>query len=184
MLEGKGTLYRLYRFKDIIRIPPERFGEDLEKVALELLRSEYEGVLDKELGLILTVTDVSINPEGYVIPGDGATYHEAEFTLLAFVPLRHEVIEGVVDNVTKFGLLVNIGPVDGLVHRSQIGDDKFMYDPATGAMVGTNTNIKIKKGDMVRAKIVQVSYTKEFRIGLTMRQPYLGKIKSAEEVKK
>ncbi len=176
-------MYRIYRFKDIVRIPPERFGEDLKKVALELLRTEYEGLFDRNLGLILTVTDVDINPEGYLIPGDGGTYHEATFELLAYVPLRHEVVEGVVESVSKIGLHVNLGPVYGLVHRSQIGNDKFTYDPATGSMVGTTTNLRIKKGDMVRAKIVQVSYGKEFKIGLTMRQPYLGKIKDAEESK-
>ena len=177
-------MYRLYRFKDIIRIPPERFGEDLRKVALELLRAEYEGMIQKDLGWVLTVTDVKINPEGYVIPGDGGTYHEVEFEVLAFVPIRHEVIEGIVESVAKIGLWVNIGPVDGLVHRSQIGNDKFEYDPASGAMVGKTTNIKIKKNDLVRAKIVQISYGKEFKIGLTMRQPYLGKIGSLEEEKR
>ncbi len=176
-------MYRLYRFKDIVRIPPEKFGEDLKKVALELLREEYEGLLDEDLGLILTVTDVDIAPEGYIIPGDGATYHEAVFTLLAFKPLRNEVVEGTVVNVTKTGVYVNIGPIDGMVHRSQLGDERFEYDPATGSMIGTQTKTRIKRGDLVRARIVQISTKRGLKVGLSMKGPFLGKIKDAEEIK-
>jgi len=175
-------LYRLYRFKDIVRIPPERFGEDLKKVALELLRDEYEGLFDEDLGLVLTVTDVDISPEGYIIPGDGGTYHEATFTLLAFKPLRNEVVEGTVVNVTKNGIYVNIGPIDGMVHRSQLGDEKFEYDMATGSMVGTQSKIRIKRGDLVRARIVQISTKRGLKVGMSMKGPYLGKIKDAEEL--
>ena len=170
-------MYRIYKFRDVVRIPPERFGEDLKKVALDILREDYEGTVDKELGIILTVTDVKIEEEGYILPGDGATYHEVEFDLVAFVPLRHEVVEGIVDNVIpKAGVEVNIGPVLAFAHRSQLGDDRFIYDPATGSMVGERSKVRIKKGDKVRGKIVQVSYANEVRIGITMRQPHLGKI--------
>ncbi len=177
------SLFRLYEFKDIVRIPPERFGEDLKKVALELLREEYEGVLDDELGLIVTVTDVDINEEGYIIPGDGATYHEAKYTLLAFKPVRNEVVEGPVVSVTKHGIYVNIGPVDAMVHRSQLGEGSFTYDPATGSMIGPG-NIRIKKGDIVRGRIVQISTKRGvLKVGMTLKGPGLGKIKDAEEVK-
>ncbi|ABU81268.1 DNA-directed RNA polymerase [Ignicoccus hospitalis] len=176
-------MYRIYRFKDMVRIPPERFGEDLKKVALELLREEYEGVIDEELGIILTVTDVDISPEGYIVPGDGGTYHEATFTLLAFKPLRNEVVEGIVVNVTKNGIYVNIGPIDGMVHKAQLGDERFEYDAATGSMVGTSTKTVIKRGDLVRARIVQISTRRGLKVGMSMKGPYLGKIKDAEEVK-
>jgi len=97
-------------------------------------------------------------------------------------------VEGEVVDVVEFGIFVRLGPLDGLVHISQIMDDYVSYDPKNEMMVGRDTGKIIKKGDIVRARIIAVSLreTKKrgSKIALTMRQPGLGKIEWIEEEKK
>ena len=172
-------MYILYTLRDVVRIPPEEFGLPLVDAAKKTLRERYEGVVDPELGVILAVTDVEVEEVGRIIPGDGATYHNATFKLLAFTPLRNEVVEGPVVEVKDFGVFVRIGPIDGLIHRSQIIDDYMEYDASREALIGKETRMIVEKGDVVRARIASVSIapaTNAVKVGLTMRQPYLGKV--------
>ncbi len=172
-------MYILYTVRDVVRIAPEEFGVPLEEAAKKTLREKYEGVVRPDLGVILAVTDVEVEEVGRIIPGDGATYHKAEFKLLAFIPQRNEVVEGPVVEVKDFGAFVRIGPIDGLIHRSQIADDYMEYDASREALIGKETRLVLEKGDVVRARIASVSIaptTNVVKVGLTMRQPYLGKL--------
>ena len=171
-------MFKLVRAKGIVRIPPEYFGQPIDEVALQILRQEYQEKILKDLGIILTVLNAKANEEGYIIFGDGATYHEVEFEMLVYIQLIHEVVEGEIDQATNFGVQVNLGPVDGLVHISQITDDNFKFDPNRGILIGEKSKKTLQKGDRVRAMIISVSTSggRMPRIALTMRQPYLGKI--------
>jgi len=178
-------MFKLLRVRDVVRIPPDRFEEPLDVVATSILREKYEGVVLKDIGIIVAVVDVKVSPTGKILPGDGATYHWADFTMLVFIPQIQEVIEGEVVEVTEFGLFVRMGPVDGLVHVSQIMDDYIVYDERRGALMGKETRKIVQTGDPVRARIVTVSLTgggtRGSKIGLTMRQPFLGKLEWIEE---
>ncbi|BCU67247.1 DNA-directed RNA polymerase [Sulfolobales archaeon HS-7] len=177
-------MYKIIKAKGVVRIPPEFFGKPLEEVALNVLREEYQEKVIKDIGLILSVYDVNVNEEGLILMGDGATYHEAEFNLLVYTPVLQELVEGIVVQVTNTGLFVNIGPIDGFVHISQVMDDQMRYDNIRGMLVGEKSKKVIQKGDFVRARVNSIgAYTsgKMMRIGLTMRQPYLGKLEWLKE---
>ncbi|MEM0066559.1 MAG: DNA-directed RNA polymerase, partial [Sulfolobales archaeon] len=150
-------MFRLVKVEDIVRIPPSKFSEDLVKVASEVLTEKYVGSLHPDLGLILAITDVEVEPEGTIIPGDGATYHRAVLELLTFYPVVNEVVCGVVVDVKRIGIFVNIGPMDALVHVSQIADDRMVYYDELGVLEGEETKIRISKGDIVRGRITAVS---------------------------
>ena len=167
------------RLKDIIRIPPHRFVEPLEKVSMELLNQKYVGLYDSELGIIVGVYDVKVEPVGRVLPGNGGSYHEAEMSLLSYKPVLHEVVEGPVVDVKDFGIFVRIGPIDGFVHKSQISEEYVEYDPTRPGFLMKQSNKIIEIGDIVRERIIGVSVGTEregVRVQMTMRQPYLGKV--------
>ena len=86
--------FNVVTLEDSIRIPPNKFGEPLEEVAREQLKIKYEGIIDEELGYVIAVTDIKVSPVGKIIPGDGATYHKATFSLLTFYPKVQEIVEG------------------------------------------------------------------------------------------
>ncbi|MHA1238525.1 MAG: DNA-directed RNA polymerase [Candidatus Odinarchaeia archaeon] len=172
-------MYKKIVVKDVIRIPPKRFNEDLKKVALELLRNEYEGVMLPDLGFVITVIDVNDVGVGRLIPGDGATYHDVEFSILTFKPTLHEIVEGDVVEVVDFGAFIRLGPLDGLCHVSQITDDYINYDAKRSALIGKESGRVLTTGDKVRCRIIALSMrsgSRSGKIGLTMRQPFLGKL--------
>jgi len=131
------------------------------------------------LGYVIAVTDVKVSPTGKIIPGDGATYHKVSFSLLAFYPLLQEVVEGEVVEIADFGAFVRIGPVDALLHVSQLMDDFISYDEKQGVLLGKETKRKLTSGDQVRVRITAVSLGtagSSGKIGVTARQPFLGKL--------
>jgi len=181
-------LFKLITLEDTIRIPPETFGNPLKTVGHQQVRAKYEGIVNEELGYIVAVTNVKVNPVGKIIPGDGATYHKVTFSVLAFYPKIQEIVEGEVVEIADFGAFVRIGPVDALLHVSQLMDDFISYDEKQGVLLGKETKRKLTNGDQVRVRITAVSLGKAGstgKIGVTARQPFLGKLEWIEqEVKK
>jgi len=180
-------LYLISEIDDTVRIPPNRFDEPLDEVASEIINETYVGKIDRKMGLMVTVKDIKEIGVGKVIMGDGAAYHEVVFTALFFKPDLHEIVEGEVIEVTEFGAFVRIGPMDGLVHVSQVTDDYINYDGKRGALIGKESKKTLEEGNRVRARIVALSLkgksSKETKIGLTMRQPNLGRAEWIEKEK-
>jgi len=178
-------MFKLLQVNDVVRIPPDKFESPLESVAAEVIRSNYEGVVMREFGAIIAVLNVKVSNVGKILPGDGAVYHKASFDLLVYTPVIQEVVEGEVVEVTDFGVFVRIGPMDGLVHVSQVMDDFITYDEKRGALIGKETQRVLEKGTLVRGRIITVSLTggpsRSSKIGMTMRQPFLGALSWIEE---
>lgn len=180
-------MYKLVTVRDTVRVPPSRFEELLEEVVLDVLRKSYEGLTDKDVGVVLAITDVKEIGVGRIIMGDGASYHDTTFEALVYKPELNEVTLGEVVEIVEFGGFVRLGPIDGLVHVSQVMDDFVGYDKKKGVLYGKESKRSLKEGDKVRARIVTVSMKKGARagkIGLTMRQPGLGKLEWIEEERK
>jgi DNA-directed RNA polymerase subunit E' len=184
-------LFKLVSLEDTIRIPPEKFGESLDTVGYEQLRMKYEGMVDEELGYVIAVTKIKVNPFGKIIPGDGATFHKVKFSMLTFFPKIQEVVEGEVVEIADFGAFIRVGPVDALLHVSQLMDDYISHDEKQGVLMGKETKRKLTTGDRVRVRITAVSLGRggsSGKIGVTARQPFLGKIewikKDIEKVEK
>src|SRR3972149_10102602 len=172
-------MFKLITLQDTIRIPPETFGNPLEKVGKDQVKQKYEGIVDEELGFVKAVTGVEVSPIGKIIPGDGATYHKVAFSLLAFMPVIQEIVEGDVVEMADFGAFVRIGPVDALLHVSQLMDDYISYDEKQGVLLGKETKRKLTSGDQLRVRITAGSLGRAGRsgkIGVTARQPFLGKL--------
>ncbi len=172
-------MFKLITLQDTIRIPPDTFGKPLEKVGREQVKQKYEGIVDEELGYVIAVTGIEVSPIGKIIPGDGATFHKVKFSLLAFYPIIQEIVEGDVVEIADFGAFVRIGPVDALLHVSQLMDDYISYDEKQGVLLGKETKRKLTTGDQVRVRITAVSLGRigsSGKIGVTARQPFLGKL--------
>lgn len=119
---------------------------------------------------------VNVGP-GIIIPGNANTFHEVEFSVLTFKPMISEVVEGEVVEIVDFGAFIRLGPLDGLVHVSQICDDYISYEQVGNRFIGKETGKILEVNDPVRAKIIAVSMGtgRSGKLGLTMRQKFLGK---------
>jgi DNA-directed RNA polymerase subunit E' len=177
-------MFKLVTLQDTIRIPPETFGNPLGEVGRDQVKAKYEGIVDEELGYVIAVTRVEVSPIGKIIPGDGATYHKVTFSLMTFFPVIQEIVEGDVAEIADFGAFLRIGPVDALLHVSQLMDDYISYDEKQGVLQGKETKRKLASGDQVRVRITAVSLGRaggSGKIGVTARQPFLGKLEWIKE---
>lgn len=179
-------MYRIFTIKTKIKVPPTRFGMPLKKAIKESIAEKYEGLLDTKLGIGLAVTVVNEIGEGRFLPGDPSAHYSVSFDLLTFKPEMHEIVLGDVIDNTEFGSFVRMGPMDGLVHVSQLLNDYVSYDEKNTTFMGKETRKTLKKEDPVRARIISISMIpgKENKVGLTMRQPMLGAIHWIDEEKK
>ena len=181
-------MYRKMRLIDTVRIPPDKLGGKIEEVVKSALEEKLEGRTDKTLGSIVAVTDVVKIGEGRILVGDGAVYYDATFDAIVYKPEMQEIIEGNIAEIVEFGAFVSMGPVDGLLHVSQIDDDYISYDEKNARLVGKKSNRALAEGDSLRARVVAISLNerepRESKIGLTMRQTALGKLEWLEEARK
>ncbi len=177
-------MYIKIRAVDVVRVPPERLGGDTECTVKELLKDKLEGRMDKKIGMFIAILDVVEMKEGRIMIGDGAVYYETVFDALVFRPELQEIVEGEVVEIVDFGAFVEIGPLDGLLHISQITDEFISYDEKGVKLITRETNRTLGEKDKVRARIVAISLNErdpgDSKIGLTMRQPGLGKIEWIE----
>ncbi|MCL4372399.1 DNA-directed RNA polymerase [Candidatus Marsarchaeota archaeon] len=171
-------MYYRYSVKDTFKMPPEYFDKDIETVAEDMLQRKYEGAIDKDMGVIIAITNVRNISDGIIYPGDPTTHHEVEFDVLTYMPKVDEVVVGEVTELIDFGAFVRIGPLEGLVHVSQITDEFISLDKKIPALVAKKSGLTLKKGDIIYARISTVSMknsVKDSKIALTMKSEGLGK---------
>ena len=118
-----------------------------------------------------------------IIPGDGAAYYKSKFKLLVWKPELQEVVQGEISEIAEFGAFISMGAMRGMIHISQTMDDYVSFDK-TGNLSGKASKRNLKEGDLCIARIVAISHKGDSpKIGLTMRQPGLGKLEWIDEDK-
>jgi len=177
-------MFYVAEVEDHIRVEPRHFGLATKDAVAEQLQESYVKTMHKDLGFVISVIGVADVGEGIIIPGDGAAYYKSLFTVLVWKPELHELIPGSIKEITNFGAFMQIGPAQGMIHISQTMED-FVTLSKTGSLSGKMTKRSLNVGDSCLARIVAISYKAgEPKIGLTMRQPGLGKIEWIEENRK
>ena len=79
---------------------------------------------------------------------------------------------------TSFGAFVSLGPIDAMLHVSQISDEYINFDEKNARLICQDSKRFIGVGDTVRVRVVTLSLNerepRDSKIGLTMRQAGLG----------
>ena len=177
-------MFYLMKVQDHVRVEPKHFGLTTREAIEKQLNESYVGSVGKEIGYVIAMVSVEDIDDGVIIAGDGAAYYSSVFNLLVWRPELHELVYGTIEEITNFGAFMKVGPAQGMIHISQTMED-FVSLNKTGTLSGRSTKRSLAKGDKCVARIVAISYKGESpKIGLTMRQPGLGKIEWLLEAKK
>jgi DNA-directed RNA polymerase subunit E' len=86
---------------------------------------------------------------------------------------------------TSFGAFVSLGPIDAMLHVSQISDEYINYDEKNARLICQESKRFIGVGEPVRSRVVTLSLNerepRDSKIGLTMRQSGLGTARWLDE---
>jgi len=145
-------MYFKMTLEDKVRVPPHRLGEDLDAVILNVLQEQLEGSIAKEIGIFIAVTKVLDIGEGELIPGDGAVYYDVRFEAVVLRLALQEVIEGEVVETTSFGAFISLGPIDAMLHVSQISDEYINYDEKNGRLICQDSKRYIAVGGVIAVR--------------------------------
>ncbi len=174
-------MFYLTEVEDYVRVDPKLFGLPTAEAVDKQLRETYNEYYDKELGKVVKVIEVLNVGEGVIIPGDGAAYYISKFKLLVWKPELQELVYGEITEITNFGAFINLSVMRGMIHISQTMND-FVSFSKTNVLTGKSSKRTLKQGDLCLARVVALSHKGDDpKIGLTMRQPGLGKIEWIKE---
>lgn len=177
-------MFYLIEVEDHVRVEPKHFGLPTMEAIEKQLNDSFVGKVDKELGYVISVVGVDGVEDGVIVPGDGAAFYKSKFNLVVWKPELQELVYGTISEITNFGAFMQIGLAKGMIHISQTMEDYVSFSK-TGTLSGKATKRNLSRGDECLARIVAISYKgSEPKIGLTMRQPGLGKIEWLKEEKK
>lgn len=177
-------MFYLLEVEDHVGVKPKHFGLPTKEAVEKQLNESYVGKISKELGFVVSVVSVEKVEAGVIIPGDGSAFYKSTFKILVWKPELAELVYGTISDITNFGAFIQIGPAQGMIHISQTMED-YVSLSKTGTLSGKASKRNLAKGDECIARVVAISFKAgEPRIGLTMRQPGLGKIEWIKEDKK
>jgi len=177
-------MFYLTEIDDYVRVAPRLFGLSTKDAVEQQLKETYTGFVNKEIGVAVSVVEVLSVGEGIIIPGDGAAYYDSKFKILIWKPELQELVYGNVAEITNFGAFMDLGVTQGMIHISQTMEDYVSFSKS-GTLSGKSGKKSLHKGDACLARVVAISFKAgEPKIGLTMRQPGLGKIEWIKADKK
>ncbi len=174
-------MFYITEVDDYVRVEPKLFGLPTLESVEKQLKETYANYYDEELGKVVSVIEILEVGEGVIIPGDGAAYYNSRFKLLAWRPELQELVFGEISEITNFGAFINMGSLKGMIHIGQTMDDYVSFSKAN-SLLGKASKRALKPGDLCLARVVAISHKGDDpKIGLTMRQPGLGKIEWIKE---
>lgn len=169
-------MFYITEIEDYIRVEPKLFGLSTREAVESQLKETYRDYYDREIGKVVAVIKVIDVNDGVIIPGDGSVYYNSRFKLLAWKPELQELVFGTISEIANFGAFIDLGVMRGMIHISQTMNDYVSFSKSN-TLIGKDSKKSLKGEDLCIARIIAISHKGgALKIGLTMRQPGLGKI--------
>lgn len=151
---------------------PKYFGADMQAHLSRKLYEDVEGMFDRRYGVIVNVKEVKHVGAGKIVPGKGFASFKVVYVALIYKLFVGEVADAVVTNVNRQLMTAEIGPIQVVIHSSNIPTD-FTFDAdnkqyvSSQQVIGTNSEIRVR---ILKYKIQEESITAV----ATMKEDYLG----------
>ncbi|CDK28623.1 unnamed protein product [Kuraishia capsulata CBS 1993] len=145
-------MFQLSVISDLIRISPHIFNLPTDEAVLNELNEKYANKVIHNLGLVVTIWDISKIEDGMLKPGDGCTYIKVVFRCVVWKPFVGEVLTGWIDQASEQGLKVKLEffndifiPGDYLFEGSVFSkeDNAWIWQPDESTKLYLDVNEKI-----------------------------------------
>ncbi|KAL6194178.1 hypothetical protein ACLB2K_035262 [Fragaria x ananassa] len=161
-------------------------AESLDAKGLMLQKAIFVRLLDdfakrkatKDLGYLLALTTVEKIGEGKVRQHTGDVLFPVTFCAISFKIFRGEILEGVVQNVLKQGVILRCGPIENVYLSSSKMPD-YNYVPGENPVFLNDKMSKIEKGVTLRCIVIGAKWLeaeREFQALVGLHADYLGPV--------
>ena len=152
-------MYSIVTREDTIRIPAEyiRAGRNLVDHIDELANDAFEGRFDVDENYTLLTFNHEPLGRGKIIHGDGAIYQRVRFKALLFNMENNEVVDGYASEISEYGAFVRIGPMEALLHKSQILDEPINVNLGIKRIEGASSGKFLEEGSYIRSCLLYTS---------------------------
>jgi small subunit ribosomal protein S1 len=142
-----------------------------EKPEMDHSAQKLAALLGSYVGRTLTLKIIECEPDrGRVVYSERAALAEPGRRNQLLDVLKHgDIVEGSVTNITDFGVFVDLGGVEGLIHVSELSWGRVRH-PSDAAAMGLN----------IRAFVISVDKDR-CRVALSLKRLYANPWDSAEE---
>ena len=180
-------MYSIITREDTIRIPAEyiRAGRNLAEHIDELANDAFEGRFDSNENYTVLTYDHAPLGRGKIIHGDGAIFQRVTFKALLFTMENNEVIDGYASEISEYGAFIRIGPMEALLHKSQILEEPINVNLGIKRIEGSKTGKFIEEGTFIRSRVVSKAINQNdpraSKIGLNCKMDGLGSYEWLQE---
>ncbi|CED82266.1 DNA-directed RNA polymerase subunit E' [Phaffia rhodozyma] len=179
-------MFFVKELEETILLHPSYFGPQMTEYLKQKLHADVEGTCSGRIGYIISVLSILDIGSGKVIPGTGQAEFRTKYSAIVMKPFKGEVVDGIVETVSKMGIFLGHGPLSIFVSSHHLPPN-MIFDPNSNppaySMAKTEDNddtdengsIKVEKGTKLRCKLIgtRVDATEIFAIG-SIKDDYLG----------
>lgn len=158
--------------KDIIRITPNHFKQDLTESITFLLNKKLANKVVLNVGLCLALFDITRIGHSHLLPGDGSSHTEVVFRFIVFRPIVEEIIIGKIKSCSRDGVHVTLGffddiliPVNALQHPSRYDDTEEAWVWEYPKEDGEKHDLFMDSGETIRFRITSEIFEESLPTG-------------------
>jgi len=164
-------MFVLAAMKDTVRVPPWMFDKKLQDAALDILNKKLANMVVPNVGLCVTLWDITKMEDSFVLPGDGASHTIVHFRFVVFRPFQDEILNGKIKSCSPEGVHVSMGffddiliPSDSLQHPANFDESEqlwvWQYETEDG-----KHDLFMDIGEEIRFRVVDEIFTDTNPVG-------------------
>jgi len=108
-------MFVLAEMRDLVRVPPWKFNLKINDAVSEEINRKLANKVVVDVGLCLSLFDITKIEDSYIYPGDGASHTKVEFRYIVFRPFLEEILIGKIKNCSREGVYVSLGFFDDII---------------------------------------------------------------------
>ena len=156
-------------------LTPNQLGKHIKNKIKAKLIEKVQGECTEKYGYLICVIQINDIPNGMIMDTSGNILFNVSFKAIVMKPFEGEVCDGVIESVTKYGIIVSVCPIKSFISKSDFPPN-FEYDENNNTYNSYESG-KLEKGTEIRFRIKKLQYDNNgFRPLGTMRESYLGPI--------
>ncbi|KAI7867817.1 DNA-directed RNA polymerase III subunit RPC8-like protein [Spinellus fusiger] len=107
-------MFLLAELEDTVKIVPNDFRKSTNEAITDVLNEKFANKVVQDVGLCISVRDITHMSEAHILYGDGCSYSKVSFRLLVFRPFIGEVLTGKIKSCSARGVRVSMGFFDDI----------------------------------------------------------------------